>query len=64
MELDYHFVRERVATKTLQMSFVSNKDQIADILTKPLFAAKFFAIRSSLTIQPVTLESRGLRHMT
>ncbi|KAF5464008.1 hypothetical protein F2P56_014124 [Juglans regia] len=33
VDLDYHFVRDRVAAKTLA---VQSKDQLADILTKPL----------------------------
>jgi hypothetical protein len=35
-EVDYHFVRERVAHKLLQIKFISSKDQLADIFTKPL----------------------------
>ena len=36
IEVDYHFVRERVAHKLLQIKFVSSKDQLDDIFTKPL----------------------------
>lgn len=39
VELDYHFVRERVAAKTLQISFIFSKDQVANIMTKPLSSA-------------------------
>jgi hypothetical protein len=35
IEVDFHFIRERVAAKELQLRFVSTKDQIADGLTKP-----------------------------
>lgn len=44
IEVDYHFVRERVTTKELEIRFISSKDQIADILIKPLgtlFFVKF-----------------------
>nr|XP_020195890.1 uncharacterized mitochondrial protein AtMg00810-like [Aegilops tauschii subsp. strangulata] len=34
IEIDYHFVRERVAQKLLQVRFISSKDQLADIFTK------------------------------
>ncbi|XP_071680530.1 secreted RxLR effector protein 161-like [Lolium perenne] len=41
IEVDYHFVRERVARKLLCIKFISSKDQLADIFTKllpqPLF---------------------------
>jgi hypothetical protein len=36
IEIDYRFVRERVADKLLEISFVSNKDQLVDGFTKPL----------------------------
>lgn len=36
IEVDYHFVRERVARKLLDVEFVSSKDQVADGFTKPL----------------------------
>ena len=36
IEVDFHFVRERVAQKLLQIRFISSKDQLADIFTKPL----------------------------
>jgi hypothetical protein len=36
IEIDYHFVGERVASKLLKISFASTKDQLADGFTKPL----------------------------
>lgn len=36
IKIDYHFIRDRVAAKSLTVKFLSNKDQIADVLTKPL----------------------------
>jgi histone deacetylase 1/2 len=36
IEVDYHFVRERVARKLLDIEYVSTKDQVADGFTKPL----------------------------
>lgn len=36
IEVDYHFVREQVAQKQLEIRFVSSKDQVADGFTKPL----------------------------
>jgi hypothetical protein len=35
VEIDYHFIRERVASKMLDVRFVSTKDQVADALTSP-----------------------------
>ncbi|GAA0143920.1 transmembrane signal receptor [Lithospermum erythrorhizon] len=35
IEIDFHFVREKVAGKELQVQFISTQDQIADVLTNP-----------------------------
>jgi hypothetical protein len=40
IEIDYHFVRDMVAKKFLKVCFISGKDQLAEILTKPLVAAQ------------------------
>jgi hypothetical protein len=36
IEVDYHFVRERVLQKLLEIDFVSSQDQVADGFTKAL----------------------------
>jgi hypothetical protein len=36
IEVNYHFVRERVFRKLLIIDFVSSKDQVADEFTKAL----------------------------
>jgi histone deacetylase 1/2 len=33
VEVDYHFVRDRVANKKIQICFISSKDQLVDVLT-------------------------------
>jgi histone deacetylase 1/2 len=35
IEIDFHFVRERVASGDLDVRFISTRDQLADVLTKP-----------------------------
>jgi hypothetical protein len=41
VEINYHFVRERVARRQLNIQFVSTQDQVADGFTKTLSRQKF-----------------------
>jgi hypothetical protein len=50
IEIDFHFVCERVAEKLLDVRFISTNDQLADGFTKPLSAAKLKAFRSNLNL--------------
>ncbi|XP_051196547.1 uncharacterized mitochondrial protein AtMg00810-like [Lolium perenne] len=57
IEVDFHFVRERVAKRQLQIKFISSKDQVADIFTKPLPLPAFEACRRNLNLmEPVEIE--------
>jgi hypothetical protein len=60
ISLDYHFVREQVRDGKLQVSHVSTKDQIADLLTKPLPRAKFEELRSKMQVTDGNLILRGV----
>jgi hypothetical protein len=46
--IDYHFVRERVAMKQLEIRAISLKDQVADIMTKALPTPAFKHFRNNL----------------
>jgi histone deacetylase 1/2 len=50
IEVDYHFVRERVAYKALDIRFISTHDQLADVLTKPLATPLFIKFRNNLNM--------------
>jgi hypothetical protein len=50
MELDIFFVREKVLSRSLIVSHVPAQDQWADVLTKPLSAVKFCALRDKLRV--------------
>ena len=58
MELDIFFLREKVLSKHLSVVHVPAHDQWADILTKPLSAAKFVPLRSKLRV----LDKIALKH--
>jgi histone deacetylase 1/2 len=51
VEVDYHFIRDRVANKEIQVRFISSKDQLADVLTKPLPLVSFASFRSKLQVE-------------
>jgi histone deacetylase 1/2 len=53
IEVDFHFVRERVAQKLLQVRFVGSKDQPADIFTKPLPLPLFQECKRNLHMFPI-----------
>jgi hypothetical protein len=50
VEVDYHFVQERVASRRLEVRFISSKDQIADIMTKPMSVTAFSNLRHNLNL--------------
>ncbi|WVZ57884.1 hypothetical protein U9M48_008219 [Paspalum notatum var. saurae] len=50
IEIDYHFVRERVANKLMEVRPISSKDQIADGFTKALSTQKIEDFRCNLNL--------------
>ena len=56
IEIDFHFVRERVTRKQLDVRLVSTEDQIADGFTKALPRHKFEEFKSNLNL----LENTGI----
>jgi len=52
VEVDYHFVRDRVTKKEIQIGFIPFRDQLADVFTKPLSATSFTAFRFKLRVDP------------
>jgi histone deacetylase 1/2 len=50
IEIDFHFVRERVIKKQLEVRFISTKDQIADGFTEALGVRLFTQFRSNLNL--------------
>ena len=50
VEVDYHFVRERVARKLLEIEYVSTRDQIADGFTKPLSVRQLEIFKNNLNL--------------
>lgn len=59
VEIDLHFVRERVATGDVRVLHVPTTSQFADIFTKGLPTSVFTEFRSSLNVCPIDVLPAG-----
>jgi len=50
IKIDFHFVRDKVASKTFDVRFISSKDNIADIFTKPTSSPYFSLMPTKLNV--------------
>jgi hypothetical protein len=50
IEIDFHFVRERVTENLLDIKFISNKEQVADGFTKALPVKKLDEFKRNLNL--------------
>ena len=41
IDIQYHFIREKIESKEIEISYISTDEMIADALTKPLACPKF-----------------------
>ena len=62
VEIDIHFVRDYVANGVLDVRFVNTRDQLVDILTKPLSSLRFSMLKNKLSVlsNPLRLRLRGV----
>jgi hypothetical protein len=59
VEIDFHFICDHVADKSLQILFIPSKDQLVDVLTKPIVSTRFHWFRPKLNVHLVPLILRG-----
>jgi hypothetical protein len=59
ISMDYHIVREQVQAGKLQVSYVSLKDQLADILKKPLPTSRIHDLTSKMKVTDGNFILRG-----
>ena len=50
VELDYHYIRERVIGNQVNVLFVCTQDQVVNICTKPLSKHQFLSLRNKLSL--------------
>lgn len=59
VEFDFHFVKDWVINKSLTVPFILGKDQLADVLPKPLSTTRFHHLRSNLRLKYLPLDLMG-----
>ena len=59
IEVDYQYVCEKVLRRDLSIRFVSGKDNLADLFTKPLPTPSFLFQRSKLLVDSSLCRLRG-----
>ena len=59
IEVDYHFVREKVLNRDILIKFISTSDQVADIFTKGLSSSRFMFLKDKLRVVPPPITLRG-----
>jgi hypothetical protein len=60
IEIDFHFVREKVSAGALKVRFISSRDQLADIFTKALSRDVFDRLKYELCLASTRLDREGL----
>ena len=50
IEIDVHFIREKVLSKEVEVRFIPSKEQVADVFTKALNISSFEYFRDKLTL--------------
>jgi hypothetical protein len=59
IKVHYHFIREKVLAKEIDLIHVSTKDQVANIFTKALGTNKLRKFRKMLGVLEMDLSLRG-----
>ena len=50
IEVRYHFIRDMIQKRALKLTYVPKKEQVEDVLTKPLDHVKFEYLRDKLGV--------------
>ena len=59
IEIKYHYIRDMVQRGAVKLQYVSVKEHIADVLTKPLARMKFEYFREKLGVLQIEVSSKG-----
>ena len=59
MELDLHFIRDKVLRQEIQIQYIPSTDQVADIFTKHLPSSQFITLHTKLYVVPCPMSLKG-----
>ena len=59
MEVDRHFIKEKLEAEVIKLRHVRSEDQLADILTKAVRAQSFEEVLCKLGVGDPTTQLRG-----
>jgi hypothetical protein len=60
VEVDYHFVRDRVLKKLLDVRFISTSDQLANGFTKAISQGRSLEFQHNFNLNQVVIEGGGV----
>ena len=63
IDVRYHYIRDVIKDKTIEVLSISTEKQVADILTKPLLKSRFETLRKNL-VAPKQLDTEGNKKKT
>ena len=59
LEVDYHYVRDKVTCKELEVNYICTTDQVADVFTKGLSSTRFMLLKFKLMVCCLPISLRG-----
>ncbi|GMP83727.1 hypothetical protein CsSME_00037540 [Camellia sinensis var. sinensis] len=59
IEINYHFIRDKVVAKLVDLKYVPTIDQVVDIFTKPLPTTRFHYVKNKHLVLPCPISLQG-----
>jgi hypothetical protein len=56
IEIKYHYIRDMVQRGAVRLQYVTTKEQVVSMLTKPLLRKKFENFRDNIGVVPIQRE--------
>ena len=53
INIKFHYIREQVEKKTIQLEYCESKNMVADMLTKALLSSQFVKLREMLGVREI-----------